>query len=283
MIVHLSHLTFMKFGICNEVFEGWSIDDSIRFVAETGYDAIEIAPFTLAQYVTEVSFSERDRIRKLANDNGIMVSAIHWVLIKTEGLYMTHTDPVIRQKTSDYFCDLVDFCSDLGAGKIVVGSPKLRNLLPGVSFEQAWDLAKETFMPAIKRAEDKGVTICFEPLAPSETDFINTAEQAIEFVGQCDSSSFKIILDVKAMCSELKSIPEIIKDSHPNFAYFHCNDANLKGPGFGEVDFLPIFKSLKEVNYNGFASVEVFDFEEGPKRIAQDSLRYMKEVLANCE
>ena len=43
----------MKFGICNEVFEGWSIDDSIRFVAETGYDAIEIAPFTLAQYVTE--------------------------------------------------------------------------------------------------------------------------------------------------------------------------------------------------------------------------------------
>ena len=29
----------MKFGICNEVFEGWSIDDTIRFVAETGYDA----------------------------------------------------------------------------------------------------------------------------------------------------------------------------------------------------------------------------------------------------
>ena len=42
----------MKFAICNEVFEGWSIDDSIKFVAETGYDAIEIAPFTLAQYVT---------------------------------------------------------------------------------------------------------------------------------------------------------------------------------------------------------------------------------------
>ena len=37
----------MKFAICNEVFEGWSIDDSIRFVAETGYDAIEIAPWAL--------------------------------------------------------------------------------------------------------------------------------------------------------------------------------------------------------------------------------------------
>ena len=79
----------MKFAICNEVFEGWSIDDSIRFVAETGYDAIEIAPFTLAQYVTEIPIAERQRIRSMAEDNGIQVSAIHWVLIKTEGLYMT--------------------------------------------------------------------------------------------------------------------------------------------------------------------------------------------------
>ena len=62
MIVHIFSALIMKFGICNEVFEGWSIDDSIRFVAETGYDAIEIAPFTLAQYVTEVPPLERERI-----------------------------------------------------------------------------------------------------------------------------------------------------------------------------------------------------------------------------
>ena len=143
----------MKFGICNEVFEGWSIDDTIRFVAETGYDAIEIAPFTLAQYVTEIPVAERQRIRGVAADNGVEVSAIHWVLIKTEGLYMTHTDTAIREKTSDYFCKLVDCCADLGGKAIVVGSPKLRNLLPGVSFEQAWELARETFAKSIKPVE----------------------------------------------------------------------------------------------------------------------------------
>ena len=61
------------YRICNEVFEGWSIDDTIRFVAETGYDAIEIAPFTLAQYVTEILVAERQRIRGVAADNGIEV------------------------------------------------------------------------------------------------------------------------------------------------------------------------------------------------------------------
>ncbi len=270
----------MKFSICNEVFEGWSIDETIRFVAETGYDAIEIAPFTLAQYVTEIPMGERHKIRDVAFDNGIEVSAIHWVLINTEGLYMTHTDPLVREKTSDYFCELVDCCSDLGGKAVVVGSPKLRNLLPGVSFEQACELARETFSKSIQRAEEKSVTICFEPLAPSETDFINTAKQAIDFVNQFNSDAFKVILDVKAMSSESKPIPEIIRDSHPNFAYFHCNDSNLKGPGFGDVDFRPIFSALKEVGYSGVASVEVFNFEEGPETIARESLRYMKEASA---
>ena len=129
-------------------------------------------------------------------------------------------------------------------------------------------MARETFVPSVKLAEDKGVTICFEPLAPSETDFVNTAAEGIEFIRQFDSDAFKIILDVKAMSSDSKPIADIIRDSHPNFAYFHANDANLKGPGFGDVDFKPIFGALKEVGYGGFVSVEVFDFEEGPETIA---------------
>jgi hypothetical protein len=72
-------------------------------------------------------------------------------------------------------------------------------------------------------------------LAPSETNFINTAAEAIRFVNYFHTSSFKIILDVKAMSSEAIAIPEIIKSSWPHFAYFHANDRNLKGPGFGDV------------------------------------------------
>jgi sugar phosphate isomerase/epimerase len=130
------------------------------------------------------------------------------------------------------------------------------------------------------RAEQRGVTICFEPLAPSETNFINTAEQAIEFVQQLHTPHFKIILDVKAMSSEAKPIPQIIRESWPNFAYFHANDKNLKGPGFGEVDFKPIAGALREVGYDGYVSVEVFNFEEGPKIIASKSLENLRRDFA---
>ena len=64
--------------------------------------------------------------------------------------------------------------------------------------------------------------ICFEPLAPSETDFINTAADAIRFAEQFASRALSVILDVKAMSSEAKAIPEIIRQSAGRFAYFHA-------------------------------------------------------------
>ena len=39
----------MKFAICNEIFQGWKIDDVLRARRKVGYDAVEIAPFTLAE------------------------------------------------------------------------------------------------------------------------------------------------------------------------------------------------------------------------------------------
>jgi sugar phosphate isomerase/epimerase len=269
----------MKFAICNEIFRDWKLADVFEKAAGYGYQAIEIAPFTLAERVTDIPAEERVRIRQLAQSHGIDISGIHWVLVKPEGLHISHTDPEIRRQTSQYFCDLVDFCADIGGTTMVVGSPKQRNIMPGVTPDQAWDWARATFAVPVERAAARGVTICLEPLAPAETNFLNTAEETIEFVRSFNQNSFKIILDVKAMCSESLPIPDIIRQSWPHFAYFHANDRNLKGPGFGDVDYKPIVQALREVGYDGYVSVEVFRFEEGPEVIARQSLQYLQSVF----
>ncbi len=104
----------MKFAICNEIFKDWKIEDALAYAAKVGYDAIEIAPFTLAKSVTEIPAAERQRIRELAARAGIGICGIHWVLVQAEGLYLNHSDTSIRQRTANYFCELVDFCADLG-------------------------------------------------------------------------------------------------------------------------------------------------------------------------
>ena len=261
----------MKFAICNEIYQHWQLEDIFAHARKVGYAAVEIAPFTLADSVLDLSATVRLRIRALAAQYQMEIAGLHWLLVRPEGLYLNHPEAALRTKTANYFVALVDCCADLGGKVLVVGSPQQRNILPGISADQAREWAAATFRDAVKRAEDRQVTICFEPLSPAETNFINTAAAAIEFVRPFQSDAFKIILDVKAMCSEAKPIPQIIRESWPHFAHFHANDRNLKGPGFGAVDFQPIAAALREVGYTGYVSVEVFNFEEGPETIASKS------------
>jgi sugar phosphate isomerase/epimerase len=270
----------MKFGICNEIFQGWTIDDVFTYCARLGYDAIEIAPYTLAKYVSDVPAAERVRIWEAASRAGIAVAGLHWVLAQTEGMHLTAPDAATRERTAAYFCELVDFCADLHGQNIIVGSPQQRNRAPAVTDEQAWAWATEVFRPAVKVAERRGVTFCFEPLPAADTNFINTAAEAIRFARGLRSPHFKVILDVRAMSAEAKPLPQIIRESRGEFSHVHANDPNFKGPGFGDVDFRPIAAALKEVGYDGMVSVEVFKFEEGPEAIATRSLDTLRRAFA---
>ncbi|HRI16447.1 MAG TPA: TIM barrel protein [Verrucomicrobiota bacterium] len=116
----------MRFAICNEIFKDWKLEDAFAYIARAGYHGVEIAPFTIADSVAQISAERRRQIKMLAAEHSLAIVGIHWVLVKPEGLYMNHTDAGIREKTADYFCDLVDFCGDLNGKVMVVGSPKQR-------------------------------------------------------------------------------------------------------------------------------------------------------------
>src|SRR5258708_25700799 len=102
----------MQFAICNEIFKGWKLEDSMAYAAKAGYDAIEIAPFTIANYVTDISATDRKQIREAAARAGVAISGIHWVLVQAQGMYLNHSDKSVRARTAKYFCHPVDFCDD---------------------------------------------------------------------------------------------------------------------------------------------------------------------------
>ncbi len=276
----------MKFAICQEMFVDWDWKRQCQFISETGYTGIELAPFTLAPLIGEVSQETRSEMRKTAEDHGLEIMGLHWLLAKTEGLHLTTSDSAVRKATTNYLIELGNACADFGGSLMVFGSPFQRDIEKGMSEEQAYENAAEVMKEALPAFRDRGVEICMEPLTEKETNFINSCSDAVKLIEMVGEPNFTLHQDVKAMVgaeAETDSVPDLIHKYAGKVGHFHVNDVNLLGPGMGDIDYKPILKALKEVNYSKWVSVEVFDYSPGAENIALKSLSYMKEILSEID
>ncbi|HZZ72127.1 MAG TPA: sugar phosphate isomerase/epimerase family protein [Pirellulales bacterium] len=269
----------MRFAICNETFLDWPFEEAFACARECGYTGIEFAPFTMNRDVRQISAAERTGVRRLLEANDLQAIGLHWLLAQTEGYYLTSPDRSVQTRTAAYLGDLAELCRDLGGSILVFGSPKQRNLLPGVTHAAATDHAAAVLELALPALEACEVTIALEPLGPSEGDFLLTAAEAVKLIEQVGSPQVRLHLDTKAMSTEALPIPEIIRAQRAVLHHFHANDPNRQGPGFGELDFHPILSALGEIDYRGWVSVEVFDYSPGVERLAHESVRYLEDCL----
>ena len=271
----------MKFAICQELFENWDWARQCEFAARTGYTGMEVAPFTLADAITDVSEQQFSEMKSVAQANGLEIIGLHWLLAKTEGLHLTTADVSTRKRTADYLIELTKACHKLGGDIMVFGSPAQRNLEAGMTTATAMQNAADVLRQVMPVCVDLNVRICMEPLTAKETDFVNTCAQAVELMQMVDSPGICLHQDVKAMLgAESESLPTLIDRYKDVTGHFHVNDTNLLGPGMGDTEYAPIMQALVDSKYSGWVSVEVFDYSPGAEHIAESSIAYLRKKLA---
>ncbi len=262
----------MKFAICNEIFESNALPQAYEFARRIGYTGLEVAPFTLGPRPTELTQKERHEFRQLVVDSGLDLVGLHWLLAKTEGYHLTTNETTVRAKTAEYLKKLVHLCGDLGGQIMVLGSPLQRNFAAPQTHADAAKNAADVLAEITADLAERNVTLAIEPLGPAEGNFLNQASQAVDLIKEVNSPNIKLHLDVKAMSSEAAPAEEIILANSNYLAHFHANDPNLLGPGMGAFDQRPVFKALQQIDYQGWVSVEVFDFSLGYEAILQQSM-----------
>lgn len=275
----------MKFAICNEIFysedqDAWTIQRQFETAAEIGFDGLEIAPFTLADHVDEITDAQKQDIISASEDTGVEVAGIHWLLVGPENMHATSPDPQVRERTAVYLEKLVRFGIDIGGKMMVVGSPQQRDLREGVAYDQAW----KWFRQAMRRCGEVGHTldfkVCIEPLAEeTNNNFLMRSDQVAQMVSEIDMPNVGLILDTYSGVKEERDLPAAIRKYSDILYHYHCNDDSGYAPGLGDTDFEPVMAALDDIDFEHFASIEVFEMDKPAVEQAEVGLKTLKDAL----
>lgn len=275
----------MIVSLCNEVLRELDFPAQCALARGLGYDGLEIAPFTLADQPDRLPAPQRAELRRIAADQGVAITGLHYLLLTPDGLSITSSDAAVRIRTTDLMRGLIELCAELGGRILVHGSPKQRPVAPDQSKDQALAHATACFAAIVEAAAQAGVTYCIEALAPPEAQLINTIEQAAAIVDEIGSPAVRTMIDTCAAArSERSPIPELIERWLPTgkIAHIHLNDPNRRGPGQGNLRFGPILAALRHHHYAGLCSIEPFVYEPDGPTCAARAIGYVRGLLEDA-
>ncbi len=269
----------MRISLCNEVLAGMPLAQQCEFAAGLGYDGLEIAPFTLSEEPQKISCGQAASIRATVESFGLVVTGLHWLLVKPDGLSLTDPDSALRARTLEVMTRLTGLCAELGGAVLVHGSPKQRQIPSGESHAIALTRLQDSLAQVALAAASHEVLYCIEPLSKNETQLINTVAQAASMVRSINHPNLRTMIDCSAAgLTETQSVAELIDCWLPTglIGHIQFNDPNRRGPGQGDMKFAPILAALHRNAYTGAIGVEPFDYRPDGPATAAFSIGYLR-------
>jgi sugar phosphate isomerase/epimerase len=276
-------MTF-RHSICNEAYEKWPFADACKSIRGIGYSGIEIAPFTLSESPTDVTAAQRREYRDIMQSEGLAFVGLHWLMVSPKGLHVTTPDAALRARSWQHIRDLIDLCADLGPdGKMVFGSPKQRSTTGGLTREQATRHYIDGLASVAPQAAARGVTILVEALPVGQADVVLTLEEAVGIVREIDSPGVRTMFDVHNAIDEAEPHAVLVDKWFDYIRHVHVNELDGKHCGAGTYDYKPVLEVLARRGYQGWISLEAFDFTFGAERLAAESLRHLEGEIAQLK
>jgi D-psicose/D-tagatose/L-ribulose 3-epimerase len=270
-----------RYAMCNESMAKLSWPEQCRIIGDAGYRGVEIAAFTLVKEgVHEIGPTGRKEMVAVMRDAGLECVGLHWLLAPPpEGLHFTTPDVTIRRRTVAYLDDLIDFCCDLGGSYMIFGSPKQRNA-KGITVEEAKKHFAEGLASVADHAQRCDIKILIEPLGRRTTDVVNTMAEAMELVQRVDHPAIEGMFDFNNTPHETEPFDVLLRRHFDHIYHIHVQEQGGKHLGTGTAvnDYVEAFQALKDLRYDKWISLEVFDFSPGGKAIAEESMAILKQI-----
>ncbi|MGQ9472573.1 MAG: 5-keto-L-gluconate epimerase [Candidatus Caldatribacteriaceae bacterium] len=252
---------------------GDSFAQIVLELQKLGYQGIELA-------IRNPEEIDQEKSTQTIHEAGLVVPAIGTgQAFLEEGLSLSSLKNEIRQKAVQRIKSHILFAAPLNS-LVIIGL--IRGNLPkeDKEREKALDCLKESLLECSVFAQKKGVRLVIEPLNRYEVNFLNTVEETLSFVSSLGCPNIGILADSFHMNIEETDLYQSISKTKGFLWHFHIADSNRWAPGFGHTDFIPLFKALRDIQYQGFISAEILqkpNFQEAARQTIQYCGQLLKE------
>lgn len=280
----------MKFGV-NTLIWSATFDPSnfglLPIIKEAGFDGVELPLFRPAEFAAS-------KIRQATDAHGLECTAC---TVLVDGLSLISENTDIRRRTRLHLEDVAKTTADAGATMVAGPLYSPVGYLPGRRrTSDEWQWAVEGFQSVGDTLAAHNVIFAIEPLNRFETYFLNTAADAALLAQQIGHPNIGILFDTFHANIEEKNIAAGYRTIGPHLKHVHTCENDRGIPGSGHVEWDEVFNALRELNYDGWLTIESFgfaikelcaaasiwrDIERTPESIAFEGVKFLKKKVAS--
>lgn len=193
-----------------------------------------------------------------------------------DGLCLSATDPKIHLAAVKRLEQIINLAQRLEADVILGG---VRGKFGGSQAEQA--AQREGVLKGVRRccshAQAMGVNLLLEPINRYETNFINTAAEAVAFIEEVGAKNLRLLLDTFHMNIEEVDLLATLRMNASRLGYVHLVDSNRQSPGQGHIDLSAVLRTLFEIGYRGVISAEILPLPDNASAV-QRTANYLDAI-----
>ena len=276
----------MKTGFSTNAFTKFSLLETIEIISDVGYDGLEIVADTPHAFLP-LSNEKLKQIKSSLENRKLLVSNINANTVlgwnfengnneKFEPS-LSNKNETLRKWRVEYTKKAIEVAAELSAPSVCITSGIKNTEI----FENEMTQINKSLSEILEFAEKNSILICmeYEPglLIEKSHDVFEVSKNFKNLGLNLDTCH------VEVSNEDFSKVIHKFKDK-----IFHTHISDCKNsihyhliPGYGEIDFVKIYSNLKEINYDGFLTAELYTYAEKPREAASETFIFLNNLIHN--
>ncbi len=262
----------IRLGYSSNAFTNHTLPEAIEKVGELGYEGIEILADEPHLSPDPISDEYAEKLRDRLSAAGLEVTAINCNtsrLLGTEktdpefGPTLLEPDRPLRIKRRNHILNTLRTAKKLSAGSVTISSGKRPEDLPPEEAEEIMSRGLDTILN-VAETLDVRVGLEFEP-----GHYFSDTDTTVRWLERFSSPYLGLNFDLGHSWIVDGDVRECIRQNVDRIWQVHVEDiAGDKHehliPGLGDIPFTELFSLFRELEYDGFFTVELYPYADRP-------------------